>query len=94
MGEYVHTFSLILKRFNRTQMLLPEDAFHKGCRIQLGDSAQIEFTMLREPCEWFELVQNKTMAETEGRVGMMALVIAGGEVKVGDPVTVLQVETV
>ncbi len=64
----------------------------RGSRLQFGDSAIIEITMPRTPCSWFELIQGKTMAETAGRIGVMATVIASGSIAIGDPV--IQLETV
>ncbi|MBC8170994.1 MAG: MOSC domain-containing protein [Anaerolineae bacterium] len=66
----------------------------KGDVLCLGDEACIEITMIRTPCEWFEKIQNKTMAEAEGRVGMMAKVIQSGRIKVGDEVALKQPEPV
>jgi MOSC domain-containing protein YiiM len=62
----------------------------KGDVLCLGDSAQIEITSTRTPCDWFELVQSKTIAQAKGRIGKMARVIASGTVHVGDAVRVFQ----
>lgn len=57
-----------------------------GDRIQLGDNAIIEITFPREPCEWFAKVQGKPQNVD---VGMMATVIEGGQIHIGDAVHVL-----
>lgn len=61
-----------------------------GDRLQLGDSAVVEFVKLRTGCDWFELVQGKPREQAAGRIGMMARVIVGGQVREGDAVTVLE----
>ncbi|MCA9911009.1 MAG: MOSC domain-containing protein, partial [Anaerolineae bacterium] len=66
-------------------------ALAPGSRLRLGESALIEITMARTPCDWLGLVQGKPDAPTaaQGRVGVMARVIEGGIVRVGDPVQVI-----
>ena len=64
-----------------------------GERLQIGDSAIIEIRKPRTPCDWFELIQNKPEEQARGRVGVMAKVLTGGVVRVGDPVTVLETIT-
>lgn len=68
------------------------EALQRGDRLQLGESAVVEVNFLREPCTWFELIQSKTMAEAEGRVGILVSVIESGLVHVGDAVQVIRVE--
>ena len=69
-----------------------------GTRLRLGDSAVIELTGLRNPC--FQLdriapglmqaVLEKGPGKTLVRkAGVMAIVIAGGDVGVGDPIAVV-----
>lgn len=65
-------------------------ALPSGTRLQFGDCAVIELTKPRTPCEWFEAIQGKPKEIAEGRVGMMARVITGGVVRVGDVVTVVE----
>jgi MOSC domain-containing protein YiiM len=69
---------------------LDVDALKKGERLQLGDSVCVEITGLREPCDRFEAIQGKSAAAVEGRVGVLAKVIEGGTIKVGDEVKVLE----
>lgn len=59
-----------------------------GSYLQLGDSARIEIYGLREPCDRFERVQGKPQAL--GRVGVLAGVVKGGSIQIGDRVRVLQ----
>jgi MOSC domain-containing protein YiiM len=61
-----------------------------GERIQIGESACVEIGALREPCERFAGIQGKSAASAEGRVGVMAKVIASGVIRVGDEVKVLE----
>ncbi len=65
-------------------------ALASGERLQLGD-AVVEVVSLREPCERFEAAQNKPLEQAIGRVGVMARVVTGGAIRVGDPVRTLQV---
>jgi MOSC domain-containing protein YiiM len=62
-----------------------------GTRLQLGDSAVVEITMLRVPCSWLATVHNKNHEDVIGRVGVMSSVIETGEIAIGSPVKVLQV---
>ena len=69
----------------------------RGTRLRLGTSATIEITGLRNPCAQLEDIQKGLMAATldrdaEGnlirKAGVMAIVLAGGEVQAGDPIEV------
>lgn len=66
-----------------------------GTRLRLGDSAVVEVTGLRNPCAQLDTLQAGLMAATldrdaEGKVvrkaGVMAIVVAGGEVRPGDAI--------
>ena len=68
-----------------------------GARLRLGSDAVIEITGLRNPCRQLNTFQPGLMAATldrdaEGRLirkaGVMAIVIAGGDVRPGDPIAV------
>lgn len=61
----------------------------RGDRLQIG-SAVVEITMLRTGCSWFEKIQTFSPSVVKGRLGQMASVIEGGEIRVGDPVRVLE----
>jgi len=68
-----------------------------GTRLHLGGAAVIEVTGLRNPCRQLESIQPGLMAATldrdgDGRLirkaGVMAIVLAGGVVREGDPIRV------
>jgi MOSC domain-containing protein YiiM len=68
-----------------------------GARLHLGATAVVEVTGLRNPCVQLDHFQPGLMAATLGRdehgrlirkAGVMAVVVAGGEVRPGDPVRV------
>ena len=58
-------------------------------RVQLGENAVIELFELRTPCSRFEHVQDAA-GETSVPLGMMARVITGGKIRIGDEVSVLK----
>jgi hypothetical protein len=68
-----------------------------GARLCLGDTAVIEVTGLRNPCAQLDRIQRGLMGATLERgqdgslirkAGIMAVVLAGGEVRPGDPIRV------
>ena len=68
-----------------------------GTRLRLGDSAVVEVTGLRNPCAQLDRIQRGLMAATLDRdehgnlvrkACIMGVVIAGGEVRPGDPILV------
>ncbi len=68
-----------------------------GTRLRLGDAAVVEVTGLRNPCHQLNGLRKGLMAATldrdaEGnlirKAGIMAVVIIGGEVGVGDEIAV------
>ena len=68
-----------------------------GARLQLGAAAIVEVTGLRNPCTQLDGLQPGLMAATltrapDGKLvrkaGVMAIVLAGGDVSPGDPITV------
>ncbi|MBZ0277235.1 MAG: MOSC domain-containing protein [Anaerolineae bacterium] len=72
---------------------LDVDSLPPGTRLQLGAEAVIEVTSARTGCEKFERLQGRSRTEAAGQMGVMAQVITGGHIHVGDPVTVLPGET-
>jgi MOSC domain-containing protein YiiM len=69
----------------------------RGSRLHLGDAAVVEVTGLRNPCRQLDRVQRGLMAATLTReehgglvrkAGVMGVVLAGGEVRPGDPIRV------
>jgi MOSC domain-containing protein YiiM len=68
-----------------------------GTRLRLGDTAVVEVTGLRNPCDQLNRVEPGLMAATLGRdergnltrkAGVMSIVLTGGEVRPGDPIRV------
>lgn len=68
-----------------------------GTRLRLGVAATVEVTGLRNPCAQLDGIQDGLMAATLGRdergnlvrkAGVMGVVLAGGEVRLGDPIHV------
>jgi len=85
MGENVTTRGLDL-------LALPT-----GALLRLGAEAVIEITGLRNPCAQLDRFRPGLMAavldrDAEGRLirkaGVMAIVVAGGDVRAGDPIAV------
>lgn len=69
---------------------LDVDNLPKGTRVQIGDSAVIEVVKPRTGCAKFERLQKRSIKQCEGQMGVIAKVITGGMIRVGDPVKVLQ----
>jgi MOSC domain-containing protein YiiM len=72
-------------------------ALPTGAQLRLGAEAVIEVTGLRSPCRQIEAFQPGLLKSVLGRdadgalirkTGVMAIVIAGGDVKVGDMIAV------
>jgi MOSC domain-containing protein YiiM len=61
-----------------------------GSRLRLGDTAVIEVTLPREPCDRFARVQDKPKVAGVGRIGVMARVVCDGEITVGAEVRVVR----
>ena len=68
-----------------------------GARLHLGDTAVVEVTGLRNPCGQLNGIRPGLMAATLDRdehgnlvrkAGIMAVVLAGGEVRPGDPIEI------
>jgi MOSC domain-containing protein YiiM len=62
------------------------DALPAGARLQIGARACIEVVEPRTGCGKLERHQGKLRQEASGRLGVMARVVAGGPIRVGDPV--------
>jgi MOSC domain-containing protein YiiM len=65
------------------------DALPVGARIRLGEVAVVEVTSARTGCDRFEHIQGKPKKLVRGRLGVMARVVTGGPIAVGDPVELL-----
>ncbi len=82
---------------NVTTRGVPLLTLPRGTRLRLGVEAVVELTGLRNPCSQLDRFQPGLMAALLGRdadgalirkAGVMAVVLAGGEVRLGDPVSV------
>ena len=60
-----------------------------GTRLRLG-LAVVEVTERRNGCARFEHIQGRPKEASAGRIGVMAKVVAGGAVRVGDAVEVVE----
>ena len=83
---------------NVTTRGLPLLELPTGTRLHLGDSAVVEVTGLRNPCIQLDRFQAGLMAATLDRAadgslvrkaGIMAVVLSGGRVNVGDSIRVV-----
>lgn len=63
--------------------------FVQGVRLRIGETAIIEIGKPREPCGRFAHIQHTTIESGIGRIGLLARVVAGGEVRAGDHVQVV-----
>jgi MOSC domain-containing protein YiiM len=72
-------------------------ALPTGTRLLIGETAVIELTGLRNPCVQLDRIEPGLMAATLERnpdgelirkAGVMAIVVAGGEVRPGDRIQV------
>jgi MOSC domain-containing protein YiiM len=72
-------------------------ALPAGTRLHLGATAVVELTGLRNPCSQLDAFQQGLLAATLDRdgqgglvrkAGVMAIAVAGGEVRPGDPIRV------
>jgi MOSC domain-containing protein YiiM len=59
-----------------------------GQRVRAGE-AEFEITMVCDPCHRMDELRQGLRAELQGRRGMLARVVATGEVAVGDEITLL-----
>jgi MOSC domain-containing protein YiiM len=59
-----------------------------GQRVQVGD-ALLEITMVCDPCERMDQLRQGLRAEIDGKRGMLAHVVEGGEIALGDPVELI-----
>jgi MOSC domain-containing protein YiiM len=60
-------------------------AWPVGMRVRAGD-AEFEITMVCDPCELMEDIRPGLQAELDGKRGMLARVVRGGDVVLGDVV--------
>lgn len=69
---------------------LDVDSLAAGTRLQIGAGAVIEIVKPRTGCAKFEKIQKRSPKSCAGQMGMIARVVTGGNIRVGDPVKVLQ----
>ncbi len=62
--------------------------FAEGTRVRAG-KAILEITIHCAPCEFIEDIRPGLRAEMDGHRGMLARVIEGGEIRVGDKIEIL-----
>ncbi len=62
------------------------DALPVGARLRLGAEAVIEVTTPRTGCDRFAHIQGVDPERLNGRMGIMARVVSGGPIQVGDTV--------
>lgn len=67
---------------------IPAAALTPGVQLRLGESV-VEVTIPRTGCARFEMIQGHPKQAVQGRLGVMAKVVAGGEVGVGDAAEVV-----
>jgi MOSC domain-containing protein YiiM len=65
---------------------IPVDQLPPGTRLRLGGEAVVEVVQPRTGCDRLQCVQGCTPAQVTGRLGVMARVLAGGTIRVGDAV--------
>jgi len=65
-------------------------ALEPGDRLTIGDNAMIEITKARTGCSRLQAAQGRSMEVTGGSIGMLARVVAGGVIRVGDRVGVVR----
>lgn len=68
---------------------IPAESFVPGARLRIGE-ALLEVTIPRTGCERFETIQGRSKASVAGRLGVLAKVLEGGTIGLGDEVTLLQ----
>jgi MOSC domain-containing protein YiiM len=62
------------------------DRLAAGTRLQLGGEVVIEVIKARTGCDRLRHIQGCSPAQMAGRLGVMALVVSGGIIRVGDAV--------
>ena len=63
-----------------------------GTRLQLGNKAQIEITRPRTPCLRLAAAQGLEGGWPGGKIGILAKVMTGGVIRIGDSVIKLEIE--
>jgi MOSC domain-containing protein YiiM len=63
-----------------------------GTRVRLGNSTVLEIVNVCEPCFRMDEIRMGLKAELVGRRGMVARVVSGGAIAVGDRITLEEAE--
>jgi len=61
----------------------------EGDQLQFGEQAIVEVVSHRTGCQRFEHIQGKSPQQAAGRMGVMARVVASGNININDPVQLL-----
>lgn len=61
-----------------------------GSRLRIGDQVVLEITQYCAPCSRLEELREGLMREVSGRRGMLARVVTGGPIALGDPIAVIE----
>ena len=64
-------------------------ALKAGQRVRIGSEVELEITELCNPCERMDEVRPGLKDELEGRRGMLTRVAKGGDIAVGDGISVV-----
>jgi MOSC domain-containing protein YiiM len=67
---------------------LAVDRLPAGTRLRIGTEALVEVVEPRTGCAVFERHQEKSPQLAAGRLGVIAKVLVGGPIRIGDPITV------
>ena len=81
-------------RENITLSNIDIHSLSEGDRVSLGGDAVVEITGHCAPCARMDEIRDGLRIAIEGQRGMLATVISGGQVNVGDEVRALQPELV
>ena len=79
-------------RENVTTRGIALHALPAGSRVALGDEAVVELTGFCDPCGRMDEIRDGLREAMVDRRGMLATVVAGGSVKVGDDARALALE--
>ena len=68
---------------------LPASGVKDGSQLQIGSEAVVEITKARTGCDRLQAVQTKPTKDVLEGIGLMARVITGGMISIGDEVKVV-----
>lgn len=90
-AETLQTFGLQPGRVreNITTRGIALKSLERGALLRVG-SAMFEVTLPCTPCEFIDDIQPGLREKMQGQRGMLARVVLGGEIKIGDAVEVVQ----